>query len=148
SGVHAQRQEDVLAEERGERPARGTLHHQRQQRVPAVAVAVGRAGREQRTVVRLQQVEHVGVAHLPRGVVRHEVLVVHHAGGVGEDLVQRRGGGRRRQRRQPPPDRVVQSQPAILGQQQDRRRRELLGDRGKSVVGRGRRRRAGLHVGL
>ena len=145
--AHAQRLEDALLQEAGEILTGGGAHHQGQQRVATVAVAVVAAGGEVGAVQAFEDVQHVDVVQLALEVRRNVVLVVDQPGGVAEQVAQGDCIGGGRQRGQPARDRIVQRQHAVLGQQQDRRGGELLAHRRQPVVGLRSGRRAGFQVG-
>ena len=145
AAVHAERGEDALLEDIGVAQARGALDDQGEERVGAVAVAVGGAGREigcgkgrscscdPRTarLPRRQGTEHIRIPHLATEIGGHHVLVVVQARGVAQEVVQGYALGARREFRQPATHGILQCQQAIFGQQQHGGGGELLAQRGQ-----------------
>ena len=137
--AHAQGPKNALLKKRRESLSRDPFHHQREQRVAAVAVAIRASRNEIRARFGFDQVQHIRIGQLPGAPRRNEVFVVDQAGSVSQQLAQGRAGRGLGQRWQPLAYRLIERQRPLLPQLQHGRRGELLGERGEPIIGGARR---------
>jgi hypothetical protein len=141
---HAERLEDPLAQDVGERPARGTRGDQAEDHEAGVAVGPAAARREASFRRLLQEPERLVVADLTlvgpgRSAARlglvHQLLVVGEPGRVRQQVADRDRLSVRREARKGLGQRFVVPQPPVADEQHDRGGGELLGHRGQPEVG-------------